>query len=116
MLTITVSCATFLKPKTQLESHEVDYGYNALLLFLDNQQHLGTVRRVKSFLMFQNISDDSAKLIDTISRSSKNACAELEKLVLNEPVVVVQAFSEGSIAKSTFDSLRLTIAKELFLD
>ena len=95
---------------------EIDSGYNVLLLFLGNQQHLTTVKRVKSFFTFQDISEDSSKLIDEISKSSEKAVTEMEKLVLKKPAIAVQDFPDNSIGKATFDSLRMTTAKEFLFD
>lgn len=41
---------------------------------------------------------------------------DLEKLALKKPPIFVKEFSENSIGKATFDSLRITTAKELLFD
>ncbi len=91
-------------------------GYSALKLFLEDEQHLTTIRRVKTVLTFEGISDGSKKLIDDIADSSEQALEELEKLAAAKPVIVFHDFSDDSIGKATLDSLRIATAKEFLLD
>lgn len=96
--------------------NSIDTGYSALKLFLEDEQHLTTIRRVKTIISFRGISDNSTKLIDEIADSSKSALVELEKLTAAKPVIVFEEFSDESIGKATLDSLRFATAKEFLLE
>jgi hypothetical protein len=87
-----------------------------LKLFLEDEQHLTTIRRVKTVISFEGISENSTKLVDAIADTSEQALAELENLAAASPAIVFEEFSEDSIGKATLDSLRMTTAKELLLD
>lgn len=89
-------------------------GYSALKLFLEDEQHLTTIRRTKMILSFSAISDKSTKLIDDINDASEQAIEELEKLSAVKPAFVFEEFSDKTIGKATLDSLRMTTAKEFF--
>jgi len=91
-------------------------GYSALRLFLEDEQHLTTIRRIKTALSFEGISDRSKKLVDEIADTSERALDELEILVADRPAVVFEDFSDESIGKATLDSLRIATAKEFLLD
>ncbi len=67
-------------------------------------------------ISFSGISDKSEKLIDEISDSSEQAIEELEKLAALKPAVVFEEFSDEKIGKATFDSLRMTTAKEFLFE
>ncbi len=94
----------------------IDAGYSALKLFLEDEQHLTTIRRIKMVLAFEGISDKSTKLVDEIADSSEQALEDLEKLATAKPVIVFEDFSDESIGKATLDSLRMSTAKEFFLE
>ena len=91
-------------------------GYSALKLFLEDEQHLTTIRRVKLVLAFEGISDNSRKIIDQIANSSEQALEDLEKLATAKPVIVFEDFSDESIGKATLDSLRISTAKEFLFE
>ncbi|MBE9568093.1 MAG: hypothetical protein IMF14_05305 [Proteobacteria bacterium] len=91
-------------------------GYSALKLFLEDEQHLTTIRRTKMVVTFSNISESSIKLIDEISRASEQAIEEMENLAHEKPAFSFEDFPDEGIARSTFDSLRYTTAKEFFFD
>lgn len=91
-------------------------GYSALKLFLEDEQHLTTIRRVKTVITFDGISDNSIRLIDEIADSSEQALKELEKLAAAKPVIVFKEFSDESIGKATLDSLRFATAKEFLFN
>ena len=67
-------------------------------------------------ISFSGISDKSEKLIDEISESSEQAIEDLEKLATLKPALVFEEFSDETISKATFDSLRMTTAKEFLLE
>ena len=94
----------------------VDAGYSALKLFLEDEQHLTTIRRVKLVLAFESISGKSTKLIDEIADSSEQALEDLEKLATAKPVIVFEEFSDESIGKATLDSMRIATAKEFLFE
>jgi len=96
----------------QRTNSSIDSGYSALKLFLEDEQHLTTIRRVKTVITFKGISDNSKKLIDEIADSSERALEQLEKLAAAKPAIVFEEFSEESIGKATLDSLRHETAKE----
>ena len=92
-------------------------GYSALKLFLEDEEHLTTIRRTKMVITFSGISDGSSKLIDDIASSSETALEELERLAAAKPRINLVEFSDDLIGKATFDSLRVTAGKEfLFAD
>jgi len=102
--------------KNQQANNSINSGYSALKLFLQDEQHLTTIRRAKTLITFRGISDKSKKLIDEIADSSETALEELEKLAAAKPVIVFKKFSDESIGKATFDSLRLATAKEFLFE
>ena len=91
-------------------------GYSALRLFLEDEQHLTTIRRVKTVLTFEGISDRAKKLVDEIADTSEQALDELEILAAARPAIVFEDFSDETIGKATLDSLRIATAKEFLLD
>ncbi|MCK4833586.1 MAG: hypothetical protein KAT12_02375 [Gammaproteobacteria bacterium] len=97
-------------------SREITTGYSALMLFLEDEQHLTSIRRAKMVINFSGISDRSEKLVDDIANSSAQAIEELEKLSKAKPVIAFETFSDDTIAKATIDSLRMTTAKEFLFD
>ncbi len=98
------------------KAQTIDSGYSALKLFLEDEQHLTTLRRVKLVLAFEGISDKSTRLVDEIADTSEQALDDLEKLAAARPAIVFEEFSDDSIGKATFDSLRIATAKELLLE
>lgn len=100
----------------QQAGNTVDAGYSALKLFLEDEQHLTTIRRIKLVLAFESISGKSKKLIDEIADSSEQALEDLEKLATAKPVIVFEEFSDESIGKATLDSMRIATAKEFLFE
>jgi hypothetical protein len=100
----------------QSDAHSVDAGYSALRLFLEDEQHLTTIRRIKTVITFNGVSDKTAKLIDQIADTSEQALEELDQLATAKPVIVFQDFDEDSIGKATLDSMRYTTAREFLFD
>ncbi|MGD2054066.1 MAG: hypothetical protein PVG45_08155 [Gammaproteobacteria bacterium] len=101
---------------SDISPDSINPGYSVLKLFLEDEQHLTTIRRVKTVISFEGISENSTKLVDAIADTSEQALAELENLAAASPAIVFEEFSEDSIGKATLDSLRMTTAKELLLD
>lgn len=98
------------------QTDTIDSGYSALKLFLEDEQHLTTLRRVKLVIAFEGISDKSTRLVDEIADTSEQALDDLEKLAAAKPTIVFEEFSDDSIGKATFDSLRIAAAKEMLLE
>ena len=98
------------------KTDSLDAGYSALRLFLKDEQHLTTIRRLKLVIGFESISDKSVKLIDDIADTSAEALDQLEQLAAARPVIVFEEFSDESIGKSTLDSLRYATAKEFLFE
>lgn len=117
-LVISSTAATTNVAKTTVRPtlSEIDSGYSALTLFLENQRYLITLIQVRAFLTREHISDETAKLIDSISNASTKSLKQLEKLASNKPAVTITNFPDSSIGMSTFDSLRMATAKELVFD
>ena len=91
-------------------------GYSTLRLFLDDEQYLTTIRRTKMVFTFSSISDNSSDLIDSIAETSGQAIDTLDELAQKKPVIVFEEFSDTTIAKATFNSLRMTTAKEFIFN
>ena len=93
----------------------IDAGYSALKLFLEDEQHLTTIRWVKTIITFDGISDRSKQLIDEITDSSEQALVDLEQLAMLKPAIVFEEFPDESIGKATLDSLRMETAREFLI-
>ena len=93
----------------------IDTCYTALKLFLEDEQHLTTIRWVKTIITFNGISDRSKQLIDEIADSSEQALEDLEQLAMLKPAIVFEEFPDESIGKATLDSLRMETAREFLL-
>jgi hypothetical protein len=91
-------------------------GYSALRLFLEDEQHLTTVRRIKSLISFRTIDDSVANLVDDIADISEAALDELDTLSTLRPEINFESLAETSIARATFDSLRYTTAEKFLRD
>jgi hypothetical protein len=111
LLTLNLNRAT----ASDQEPERIDGGYSALKLFLEDEKHLTTIRRVKTILTFDGISGHSTKLVDDIADFSKQALDELEQLAMLKPAIVFEEFPDESIGKATLDSLRMGTAKEFLL-
>lgn len=117
LLSLLVSADTpAIIANNQPPASSIASGYSVLKLFLEDEQHLTTIRRVKMVITFEDINDSSTNLVDKIADSSEQALDELEKLATVKPVIVFEEFSDESIAKATLDSLRYTTAKEFLFE
>ena len=116
MLGILVFTNTHATGDLKQQTDTIDSGYSALRLFLQDEQHLTTLRRVKLVITFEGISDKSTRLVDEIAETSEQALDDLEKLAAARPAIVFEEFSDDSIGKATFDSLRIAAAKEMLLE
>ncbi len=116
MLGILVFTNTHAVATSKQQADSIESGYSALRLFLEDEQYLTTLRRVKLVLAFEGISDQSTMLVDEIADASGQALDDLEKLAAAKPAIAFRQFSDDSIGKATFDSLRFATAKELLLE
>jgi hypothetical protein len=91
-------------------------GYSALALFLQDEQYLTIIRRTKAVLMFEGISESSKQLVDNISETSAKALEQLEYLASSNPGIKVEGFPRDSIITTTMDAMRMTAAKELLFN
>ena len=91
-------------------------GYSALKLFLQDEQYLTIIRRTKAVLMFEGISESSKQLIDAISDTSATALEQLEYLASEKPSILLKEFSDDSIAMTTLDAMRMATARELLFN
>ena len=101
--------------RDKVNSDSVEGGYYALRLFLQDEQYLTTIRRMKMVVTLRGISEKASSLIDDISDASEQAVEELEELAMLKPAIIYPRMSDDSIAKTTLDSLRLKTAKEFLL-
>jgi len=97
-------------------SQSMEAGYSALRLFLQDEQRLTTIRRIKTVLTFDGVSSRTAKLIDQIADSSEQALEDLEALSAAKPAIIFEKFDDDSIGKATLDSMRYSTAKEFIFD
>ena len=97
-------------------SSSIDTGYSVLRLFLKDEQHLTTIRRVKLVIGFEGVSDRTAKLVDRIADASAEALDELETLAAARPSIEFEEFPDDSIGKATLDSLRVATAKQFLFE
>ncbi len=103
-------------PQPISNTSSLSSGYSTLRLFLEDEQYLTAVRRTKMILTFSTISDNSSNLIDNIANTSVQTLDKLEEISQNKPAIIFEEFSDTTIAKATFDSLRMTTAKEFIFD
>ena len=92
MLGILVFTNTQAIGASKQKADTLDSGYSALKLFLEDEQHLTTLRRVKLVLAFEGISDKSTRLVDEIADTSEQALDDLEKLAAARPAIVFRNF------------------------
>ena len=105
-----------LPARADARSSGIDTGYSVLRLFLKDEQHLTTIRRVKLVIGFEGVSDRTAKLVDRIADASAEALDELEALAAARPAIAFEEFPDDSIGKATLDSLRVATAKQFLLE
>lgn len=91
-------------------------GYSMLRLFLVDEHYLTAIRRVKSVLSFGGISVTTASFIDEIATASEAALHQLDALAKEQPTIQFDPFDESNIVITTFDALRYSMARQLFLD
>ncbi len=113
---LITSSSYAITPKPDPVKNNLSSGYSALRLFLEDEQHLTTIRRIKAVIAFGGISDDSIQLIDDIADLSTTTLEELETFALHKPAVSFVEFSDDAIGKATLDSLRMTISKEFLFN
>ena len=102
--------------KADTDTGGIDTAYSVLRLFLKDEQHLTTIRRVKLVIGFERVSDSTAKLVDQIADSSSRALEELDQLAAARPAIELEKLPDNSIGKATLDSLRIATAKQFLLE
>lgn len=113
---VNITSTTTVNANYQTTSNSTSSGYSALKIFLEDEQHLTTIRRTKMVITFSDISDSSKQLIDDIANSSDLALEELKEIAQQKPLIVFEDFSDEMIAKATLDSLRMATAKEFLFE
>lgn len=113
---LITSSSYAIAPKPGAVENHLNSGYSVLKLFLEDEQHLTTIRRIKAIIRFGGISEASTNLVDSIADTSETFLDELEALRPLKPAINFVEFSDGRIGKSTYDSLRMTTAKEFLFD
>ena len=113
---VVISATTAVYASFQTTNNPTASGYSVLKLFLEDEQHLTTIRRTKMVFTFSDISDRSRKLIDDIANTSDMALEELKGIAQQNPAIEFEDFSDEMIAKATLDSLRMATAKELLFE
>ena len=116
LLGVFVSAGPVAASPHQSSAGSIDSGYSALKLFLEDEQYLTAIRRVKTVITFEGVSKPTTELIDSIADFSEQALKELEALASAKPAIVFEDFDENSIGKATLDSMRYATAKEFLLD
>lgn len=113
---VSISSATTVSAGNPATNASMVSGYSVLKIFLEDEQHLTTIRRTKMVITFSDISDNSRKLIDDIADSADQALEQLEKLSQEKPLIRFEEFPDEMIVKATLDSLRMTTAKEFLFE
>ncbi len=120
LLVLLLLIATAVGPangsRHQLSNSNINFGYSALRLFLADEQHLTTIRRVKTVITLEGVSKTTKKLIDEIADSSERALEELDGLAPAKPAIVFHEFDDDFIGKATLDSMRYATAKDFLFD
>ena len=111
-----ISSAATAETSHQAGTSPITFGYSALKLFLEDEQHLTSIRRAKMVVTFSDISGHSSTLIDDIADSSERMLEELDKLAKAKPYIAFEDLPENTITIATFNSLRMRTAKEFLFD
>ncbi|HUT40644.1 MAG TPA: hypothetical protein VM011_04815 [Gammaproteobacteria bacterium] len=115
LLPFLISCDSFserLHPE-QTASHPRDAGYRALRTLLSDEQHIKTLRIVKSVVTFQATSDSTIALIDDIATTASSSLAEIDKLATLEPEINFDESAPAQLGSEILDALRVATAWEL---
>ncbi len=113
---LVISDNPVVSASTKASASATSPGYSALKLFLEDEQYLTFFRRTQMLISFEDISEKSQVLIDKISDSSEKDLEELERLATAKPAISFVEFSDDAVGKATFDSLRITTAKEFLFE
>ncbi|MGB5474407.1 MAG: hypothetical protein WBQ78_13155 [Gammaproteobacteria bacterium] len=90
-----------------------DIGYAVLKKLLDDEQHVKTLRIVKSIITLSKASDPTAELIDDIATVSARGLDDLETLVALRPAINLDTSSQEQLGSDIFNALRVATAREL---
>jgi len=122
LITLSLLCApvissSFVSPPPAITNEsQLNTGYSALKLFLEDEQHLTTIRRIKAVIAFGGISDQSEKIVDEIAESASSSLEKLEEFSSKQPTVNFITFSDEKIGKATLDSIRMATAKDFLFN
>ena len=75
-----------------------------------------TLKRKMKIIYYKNILFENKFNIKKTWSILKQAIGKLEELAQKKPVIIFEEFSDTTIGKATFDSLRMTTAKEFIFD
>ena len=64
---VVASAGSVVASPHQTSADNIDAGYSALKLFLEDEQYLTAIRRVKTVITFEGVSKPTSKLIDSIA-------------------------------------------------
>ena len=113
MLCTLLATAPAMGARHPSSGASLEAGYSALRLFLEDEQHLTTIRRIKTVLTFKGTSKKTRELIDRIADTSELALEELEQLAAAKPVIVFEEFDDDSIGTAPSRTLALVFAGRL---
>jgi hypothetical protein len=122
LIVLSLLCAPVISssfvsaPSVTASKNQLNTGYSALKFFLEDEQHLTTIRRIKAVIAFGGINEPSEKIIDEIADSSSASLEKLEELSTNQPTVNFVVFSDEKIGKATLDSIRMATAKDFLFN
>lgn len=92
-----------------------DTGYAVLQKLLGDEEHVKTLRIVKSVVTLHKSSAATSALIDDIARVSAAGLADLERLVTLQPAIDPDVSSEERLGNGILDALRVATARDLIL-
>lgn len=90
-----------------------DAGYAVLKKLLGDEEHVNTLRIVKSVVTFRKASDSTIDLIDDIATVSARGLDDLDTLVALKPAINLDASGQERLGSDILDALRITTARDL---
>lgn len=115
LLPLLASCDCFSTHRQTEETAGLprNAGYRALRTLLGDEQHIKTLRIVKSAVTFQATSDTTTALVNDIATTASGSLAELEKLATLEPAIIFDEPGPAQLGSEILDALRVATAWEL---
>lgn len=90
-----------------------DSGYAVLRKLLGDEQHVNTLRIVKSAITFSKSSDRTIDLINDIATTSARGLDDLDALAALRPAINPETAGQERLGSEILDALRLATAREL---